>query len=144
MNNRVPSTVVVRQIDFSAFMEYALPELQPSNEGLIAIRHKGEIGIVIDGEKVWILNNEGCDSDPFFHDDEKIKVPFYGEYRADEQGKAKLGMIPVHEQSFTIAQLKKHPYKEVPLHKFIRVFGGRLESNYMLWREVLEGTVVSG
>jgi hypothetical protein len=146
---REESRVIVKVINFQPLLEKTLSEKQKafqllSEAGLSeADKYKvfQDIGkltcdsfaYVQTSKGMYALSTEGIGSEKPINESNKLVVP----------------VRPLHILNMTVEilefsniQLAKMPIAyEVPLRKFIRQFGNRLENNYIAWKSILEAAI---
>ena|ERR1035437_9974053 len=135
---RTPTTVMVKVIDISGYLATALERFnQKEGEKASAMTTSYKWGYVETPKGIFGLCNEGVGDNLPITADNPLEIGLHAEYMKDGSGHMEL--FPSLSMRLRDTELKALPVlEEVNLAKFIRTFGGRLESNYTDWRKALE------
>ena len=139
---RTPSFFWATPLDLSVFKSEATEYLK--EQGKLKenqfVRDTYETAL-IEGKdgKHYLVNNEGCGTGIALEEGGG-ELDWYTKTLPDEDGTIHCGMIPACETTFDYEELKAKakPMNGMPLDKFIRVFGDRLDRNYGNWERFLE------
>ena len=133
---RTPSKHIVQVLDLSGLCEHATAS---KNKSDITRLNKGEIlehaytwGVVEVGGLHYLINNEGVGSyEPLEHENDSIN--WYVHTYNDTGREIAFSTMPCIETVFDYEGLRdcSTVVDNVPLDQFIRVFGSRLDSNYV-------------
>lgn len=138
--NRQPSNHMVKVLDLTAFQKRAIKLLKPHVEW-----KKGDTlvtaytyGVVEKNGKHYLLCNEGVGS-VIALEDKPSEVYWYREFRGADNKVHSFGVYPSVQSNLNYDELMSEAkiIDELPLDKFIRVFGTRLEQNYEMWENFL-------
>lgn len=150
MNNRTPSNVTVTVLDLAEQCEKAR-ELLQSNENIKAKSEKrparkvtsvdvggSDYGFIKTEKGVFVLNRDGVGTTAPVTVNNRFPIGFYGTWQEEGSEDTAIDMLPALSLSVDpekLGALKVKPAEQ--LEDFIRVFGRRLEINYIEWKEFL-------
>lgn len=126
---RAVSTIQVKRLDLTHHFEEATAQLR--SQGTIkpdeTVDSGYHWGVVPTDVGHFILCDEGVGSTKPLEED-GYRIDLY------TQAPNGFGILPIARMVLDVEEMKKALTEEVvPLHEFIRVFGGRLEANYREW-----------
>jgi hypothetical protein len=130
--NREISGIDVKVLDLTLSLERCEKELIQSLEanGCEHFKTLGETGIVETPKGIFVLEEDGIIIREPLSDTNRWPIDLYGSSRKD--GTESIVMIPIAVINLSPDFVKTIPVKKtIPLEKFIRSFGRRLEENYV-------------
>lgn len=131
---REPSGITVKAVDMAAIIAEVAPKIKQEHPEYVSIDTHYPIGVVETPNGYFILDMDGVmDANPITKEN-----PYpLGLYCSKEENS--IAIFPTFKLNITDETIKtEFKYiEEVPLEKFIRVFGSRLESNYYILKQEL-------
>lgn len=139
---RPQTGILVNVVDLSADLAETLERINAAAEALNPGCEKAtelltdKIGYVMHGNDMFVICTEGVgDSEPIT-DENPHKLGLRRSY--DRDGHKSVEMMAAFTGGYSRSDIEELPMiSQVPLEKFIRVFGNRLESNFRIWHRVL-------
>lgn len=142
--DRQPSTIMVTPLDLSdvetGAAEWLTKHREIDGKSAVTKMRVGHVhGIVETPAGLYALCTEGVGPDHPVTDEKPLQIDLYIERYADSGDGDFISMFPSCSQKLDPADLRERATGEpVPLHDFIRTFGGRLEANYSGWKQLLD------
>jgi len=135
---RKKSLIKVAVLDMTEVEELAIQfrAIQLPKTQIVGV-HTEKWGIVTTQRGIFALTSEGVGPKSPITNDNFLTISFWGEYKNDDG--VSVDCTPFSTLNINLDSLKEFGIeKEIPLHEFIRNFGGRLENNYDMWKTMLE------
>jgi hypothetical protein len=137
---RTPSKHLVSVLDVTKERDETIAWLKERDAfTLHSVLHLGwKIGLVEKNGKHYCLNTEGVGSLDAV-EDAGCNLGWYRDTVDDNGEKVAAGMYPVAETDLTYDELidDSKVVERIPLDKFIRTFGARLDDNFLEWENFL-------
>jgi hypothetical protein len=146
MSDRKESNIVLKKItnfvskeDHEKIQKYAEEQGHDGYE----IRANEAYALMENGD-LYIIDDEGVGNDDPMRPGEKnvISLNIYATDKKLDDGISNVSIFPFGQFSLSYEEVVSLETEDVMLHDHIRKFGHRLECNYELWREKLEGVAV--
>ena len=144
IDTKRPTTgIMVTPVDTEMWLAEGLPRINASalalnDDAIPAVRLSiaADLGFVFKGDDLYVLNTEGVGKSDPLTDEDPFIVSLYRHWEATFE------IIPSYQARLTRTDLLAMPINAdgvegVPLEKFIRTFGDRLEQNFHVWHRVL-------
>jgi hypothetical protein len=119
---RKPSNIIVKKLDMTDFLEEAKKDISEM-EQCVKVDIQYPLGFVDTKGGMMVICEEGVGW--VIQDNENFPVELFVKQKENE-----IPLFPKYEVKISPEKLREFPTTYVPLEKFIRVFGSRLESNY--------------
>ena len=146
-NNRNPSNLVVRLLDFSPLNVSALEfvnaqEVEKEQPKSTDCKPLNSYGFMETEDGTYVLCSEGVGSSHPLSEEHPYELDFFTERVGEDNPSTRfIGIMPSCTIKIKTTNML-HDYATgdtMPLHDFIRTFGDRLETNYYNWVRHLKG-----
>lgn len=144
---RTPSNHTVHQVDFSRFNEKALECVNQNlldTEPYTNCKPIDRFGFVDTAEGIFMICGEGVGSTHAVSTEHPFILDFHAE-RKEGDNITHMRMGPACNMKLDADTIRECATGETePLHTFIRVFGSRLDNNYVNWERHFNNNIKAG